>query len=89
MVCAMGMLGNSLHGLSPKQKRLLYRSCVVPIAMYGFCLWCHGLNPHKGLLSSLDKMQHHAAVWIMGAFHTSPSGGVEALVGLIPIWHHL
>ncbi|KXN82409.1 hypothetical protein AN958_02581 [Leucoagaricus sp. SymC.cos] len=38
MVRAMGMLGNSLQGLSPKQKWLLYRSCVVPIATYGFCL---------------------------------------------------
>ncbi|KXN85911.1 hypothetical protein AN958_10635 [Leucoagaricus sp. SymC.cos] len=37
-VCTMGMLSNSLRGLSPKQKHLLYRSCVVPIATYGFCL---------------------------------------------------
>ncbi|KXN90269.1 hypothetical protein AN958_04577 [Leucoagaricus sp. SymC.cos] len=37
-VHAMGMLGNSLRGLSPKQKWLLYRSCVVPIATYGFHL---------------------------------------------------
>ncbi|KXN84520.1 hypothetical protein AN958_12398 [Leucoagaricus sp. SymC.cos] len=37
-VHTMGMLGNSLQGLIPKQKRLLYRSCVVPIATYGFCL---------------------------------------------------
>ncbi|KXN86535.1 hypothetical protein AN958_09945 [Leucoagaricus sp. SymC.cos] len=37
-VHAMGMLSNSLRGLSPKQKCLLYRSCVVPIAMYGFHL---------------------------------------------------
>ncbi|KXN87759.1 hypothetical protein AN958_07853 [Leucoagaricus sp. SymC.cos] len=55
-VHAMGMLGNSLRGLSPKQKRLLYRSCVVPIAIYGFCLWCHGLHPHKAYLTSLNKM---------------------------------
>ncbi|KXN90369.1 hypothetical protein AN958_04238 [Leucoagaricus sp. SymC.cos] len=89
MVCAMGMLGNSLQGLSPKQKRLLYRSCVVPIATYGFRLWCHGLHPHKAHLASLNKMQRHAAIWIMGAFCTSPSGGVEALAGLIPIHLHL
>ncbi|KXN81399.1 hypothetical protein AN958_04763, partial [Leucoagaricus sp. SymC.cos] len=37
-VHAMGMLGNSLQGLSPKQKCLLYRSCVVPIATYSFRL---------------------------------------------------
>ncbi|KXN87241.1 hypothetical protein AN958_09052 [Leucoagaricus sp. SymC.cos] len=37
-VYAISMLGNLLWDLSPKQKHLLYRSCVVPIAMYGFCL---------------------------------------------------
>ena len=38
MVKAMGMLGNSSIGLLPLQKRLLYRSCVIPIATYGFRL---------------------------------------------------
>ncbi|KXN91218.1 hypothetical protein AN958_02043 [Leucoagaricus sp. SymC.cos] len=57
MVCAIGMLGNSLRRLSPKQKCLLHRSCVVPIATYGFCLWCHGLYLHKAHLTSLNKMQ--------------------------------
>ncbi|KXN84625.1 hypothetical protein AN958_12230 [Leucoagaricus sp. SymC.cos] len=55
-VYAMRMLGNSLWGLAPKQMCLLYRSCVVPIATYGFCLWCHGLHPHKAHLISLNKM---------------------------------
>ncbi|KXN85512.1 hypothetical protein AN958_11233, partial [Leucoagaricus sp. SymC.cos] len=55
-VCAMGMLSNSLRDLSSKQKQLLYRSCMVPIAIYGFRLWCHGLHPHKAHLTSLNKM---------------------------------
>ncbi|KXN92955.1 hypothetical protein AN958_08929 [Leucoagaricus sp. SymC.cos] len=55
-VRAMGMLGNSLQGLTPKQKCLLYRLCVVPIATYSFHLWCHGLHPHKAHLASLNKM---------------------------------
>ncbi|CAA7259603.1 unnamed protein product [Cyclocybe aegerita] len=38
-VQAMCMLGNSTRGLSPKQRRLIYRSCVVPIATYGYRLW--------------------------------------------------
>ncbi|KXN87129.1 hypothetical protein AN958_09172 [Leucoagaricus sp. SymC.cos] len=37
-VHSMGMLGNSLQSLSPKQKYLLYWLCVVPIATYGFRL---------------------------------------------------
>ena len=36
---AMKMLGNSSQGLLPMQKRLLYRTCILFIAMYGFNLW--------------------------------------------------
>ena len=37
-VMAMRMLGNSTCGLAPKQRHLLYRSCVMPITMYGLYL---------------------------------------------------
>jgi len=34
-------------------------------------------------------MQCNAALWITGAFCTSPTGGTEALAGLIPVYLHL
>ena len=34
-------------------------------------------------------MQRRAAIWILGAFKTSPLEGIEALVGLMPIRFHL
>ena len=37
----------------------------------------------------LNKMQRRAAIWILGAFKTSPMEGIKALVGLIPIRFHL
>ncbi|KAJ3516826.1 hypothetical protein NMY22_g14111 [Coprinellus aureogranulatus] len=40
-VMAMRVLGNSTSGLSPKNKRILYRACVVPIATYGHRLWSY------------------------------------------------
>ncbi|KAF5347025.1 hypothetical protein D9756_011012 [Leucocoprinus leucothites] len=70
-------------------KRLLYRSCVVPVATYGFRLWHFEGARNKALLKSLSSMQRHAAIWITGAFRTSPSGGVESIAGLIPIHLHL
>jgi Endonuclease/Exonuclease/phosphatase family./Reverse transcriptase (RNA-dependent DNA polymerase). len=88
-VKAMGMLGNSTRGLLPLQKRLLYRSCVVPIATYGYRLWFFAGAPTKAQVSLLATMQRKAALWILGAFCTSPTGGVEALAGLIPIHLHL
>jgi hypothetical protein len=62
MVCTMGMLGNLFHRLSPQQKRILYRSCVVPIATYGFKLWYYSGAHRKGQVAKLAKMQHHAAL---------------------------
>jgi len=37
----------------------------------------------------LNKMQRRAAIWILRAFKMSPSEGIEAIVGIIPIKFHL
>jgi len=37
----------------------------------------------------LNKMQRRAAIWILGAFKTSPSEGIKAIAGIIPIRFHL
>ena len=37
----------------------------------------------------LTAMQHKTALWILGVFCTSPTGGIETLAGLIPIHLHL
>jgi len=54
---AMKMLGNSSRGLFSIQKRLLYRTCVLPIALYGFQLWFFkGASIVKNIME-LKKMQ--------------------------------
>jgi hypothetical protein len=52
-------------------------------------LWYHDKAKVKGLMSSLSRMQRQAALWIIGAFRTSPMGGCEAIAGLIPIHLHI
>ena len=89
MVKCMKILGNSTRGLNPHQKHLLYRSCALPIALYGFQLWFYSKAPLSYLLNILGKLQRRAALWILGAFKTSPSYGIEAITGLIPICLHL
>ena len=37
----------------------------------------------------LNKIQRRAAIWILGAFKTLPSEGIEAIAGIIPIKFHL
>ncbi|ETW75603.1 hypothetical protein HETIRDRAFT_246936, partial [Heterobasidion irregulare TC 32-1] len=80
--CAL-RLGNSLRGLSPLQRRTLYKSCVVPLLTYGCRVWWrkHGV---KGLMNILSKAQHEGVRWILSAFRTSPIGGMEVLSGIPP-----
>jgi len=85
----MKMLGNSSRGLLPIQKQLLYRTCILPITLYGFQLWFFKGAPIVKNITELKKIQERAALWITGAFRTSPSEGIEAIAGLIPITLHL
>jgi len=82
---AMLSLGNSARGLKPKHKRLLYRSCVMLIALYGIRLWYYDGARIKGTMKELTKIQRQAGIWILGAFKSTPTGAVESLAGLIPI----
>ena len=88
-VKCMKILGNSTRGLNSHQKRLLYRSCTLPIALYGFQLWFYSKAPLSYPLNTLGKLQRRAALWILEAFKMSPSYGIEAIAGLIPIHLHL
>ena len=85
MVRALGMLGNSNREVSPMHKHLLYCTCMVPVAMYGLCLWYLQGARLKGITKQLSVVQCLAVLWITGCFQTSPTGGTEALAGLLPI----
>ena len=88
-VKCMKLLRNLSHGINPLQKYLLYRCCILLIALYGFQLWFY----HHALLlyplKALGKIQRRAAIWILGAFKTSLLEGIEMITGLIPIKLHL
>ena len=71
------------------QKQLLYHICVLLIALYSFQLWFFKGAPTFFPLQSLNKMQCRAVLWITRAFHISPSYGIKAIAGLIPILLHL
>ncbi|CAA7267360.1 unnamed protein product [Cyclocybe aegerita] len=58
---------------------------MVPIATYGYRLWFFDGACNKGAISQLKWMQQKAALWITGAFRTSPTGGLEALAGIISV----
>jgi len=59
---AMLALGNSVRGLKPKHKCLLYRSCIMLITLYGIRLWNYDGARVKGTMKELTKIQRHAAI---------------------------
>ena len=71
------------------QKRHLYRCCILPIALYSFQVWFYNKASLNYPLKILRKMQQRAALWIIGAFKTSPTMGIETIAGLTPIHLHL
>jgi len=85
----MKILENSVHSLAPQQKCLLYRSCILPITLYEFQLWFFNKAPLSYPLKELNKMQRKATIWILDAFCTLLSFGIEAIADLIPIHLHL
>ena len=88
-VKCMKLLGNLSRGINPLQKRRLYRCCALSIALYNFPLWYYNKAPTCYHLNILWKMQQGAAHWISGVFQTSPTLGIEAISGLIPIHLYL
>ena len=84
----MKILGNLVRGLIPYQKCLLYRSCILPITLYGFQLWFYNKAPLSYPLKMLGKIQRRAAIWILGAFKMFPSFGIKAIAELIFINLH-
>jgi len=85
----MKLLENSSQGINPIQKCLLYRCCILPITLYGFQLWFYNKVLLLYHMKILGKMQRRATIWILGAFKTSPSKGIEAIAGIISIKFHL
>ena len=61
-VKCMKLLGNSSHSITPLQKRLLYRYCVLLIALYGFQLWFYHHTLLLYPLKALEKIQRRAAI---------------------------
>jgi len=57
--------------------------------VYGFNLWFFKDAPIVKNINKLKKIQHKADLWITGTFQTSPSDGIEAIAGLIPITLHM
>jgi len=59
---------------------------VVLVAIYGLQLWYLQGARLKGVTKQLLAVQHLVALWITGCFQMSPTSGMEALTGLLPMY---
>ena len=69
---AYKMLGTSIRGLTPYYRRMLYKSCILPILTYGALVW-YRPKGSKHLLNPLCTTQNTALRWITGTFCTTPA----------------
>ena len=89
-VATLRMLGSSIRGLRPVEKRRLYLSNVLPVMTYGAQLWWHpSWKGHTWIADELQKVQNCAAKWITESFCTTPRGALSMLAGLIPVRHQV
>ncbi|KAF5318469.1 hypothetical protein D9619_010810 [Psilocybe cf. subviscida] len=71
-----------VHGSGPHRVVALEITCEGHTL---FQLWYFAGAKNKTAIKTLNKMQQQAALWITGAFRTSPGGSIEALAGLMPL----
>jgi len=89
IIKSMKMLGNLTRKLLLVYKCLLYRTCVLSIALYSFQLWYFKEVLLYKSLKELKKIQRRVALWIIEAFHTLLLWRVEVITEFISIHFHL
>ena len=77
------MLGKR-WGLSPMITSWLYTAIVRPMLTYGSVVWINCLAK-KGLVDELRKVQRLGLKMITGCMHSTPTAGMETLLGIPPI----
>lgn len=86
---ALPLLGNSVRGINPTNKRRLFIACIRPLLTYGCNVWFNPQRKQTTLFEPLRRAQNLGARWITGAFRTTPSSAASHLAGLIPFHLHV
>ena len=71
-------------GLNPRSTRWLYTAMVRPMITYGCCVWAPALEK-KMIQNKLTKIQRMACLAISGAMRSTPTAGMELILGLPPL----
>ena len=71
-------------GINPKTVKWLYTTTVRPILAYGALVWVGSLQRAE-IISKLQKVQRMALLMMTRAMASTPTAGMETLLGLMPI----
>jgi hypothetical protein len=85
---ALQVLGNSIHGLSMANWRLVLNAVCLPVMTWGCQLWFHQ-GGTKGLVKSLQQVQNEMVKVIMGSFHTAPRETLLQITRMLLMHHFL
>ena len=87
LITGRRMIGQK-WGLNPTQTMWLYKTIVRPILTYGCIVWVKSLE-RKNIKKMLNKVQRTACMMITGGMKSTPTAGMELMIGLSPICTHV
>ena len=87
MATCRRMVGNT-WGLNPRVCKWLYTSVVRPVISYGALTWAQCLGK-KGTIAKLDKLQRGGCIAALNATRSTPTQGMEIILGLTPLHIHI
>ena len=83
LMAARKMIGTK-WGLSPKHIDWIYKGIARPILAYGAIVWAPGLR-QKYVQNILSKLQRKACLMITRGIQSTPTAGMEAILGMTPL----
>ena len=87
-VLTLGVLGNSIRGISYGDWRRVFHSIIIPTLTYGAALWFSG-SGQKGLVGPLQVAQNDAIRKMCGVFRTTPTAPLHHVANILPITYRL
>ena len=87
-VLTLGVLGNSIRGISYGDWRKVLHSIIIPTLTYGAALWYSGVD-QKGLTGPLQVAQNDTIRKMCGIFQTTPTAPLHHIANILPITYRL
>ena len=87
-VLTLGVLGNSIRGISYANWRRVFHSIIIPTLTYGAALWYTGIA-QKSLTGPLQVAQNNALRKMCGVFRTTPVEPLHHVANILPISYRL